>query len=267
MPSLFIDNSGPSLFAGISGVKTTITTDVLPQYAFLNGRTGGQTLLGGTASGENLTLGSTLNATKGLIKFGNSAYDEVNNRLGLGTITPSRILHVSGTDQTFLEYSDTVDTNTTRAALRLNNKTTLDMVDGFGVTILFQVEDSGFGPGNIGQIGTERAGSDSIFDMFFTTVNGGLTEHMRIQGSGRVGIGTAVPGARLHVDQSSTIGAIPVLYLDQADISEEMIEFDTTIGVGNAIEAVGAKTLTTTHFIKVTLPGPLTRYIPAGTIA
>jgi hypothetical protein len=71
----------------------------------------------------------------------------------------------------------------------------------------------------------------------------------------------------LHVDQETAGAAIPVLYLDQADVSEEMIEFASTIGVGNAIEAVGIKTLTTTHFIKVTLPGGLTRYIPVGTIA
>ena len=78
------------------------------------------------------------------------------------------------------------------------------------------------------------------------------------------GISTA---AKLVVDQQSTTAAKPVLILDQADISEEMIEFITTIGAGNAIEAVGGKTLTTTHFIKITLPGGLTRYIPAGTIA
>ena len=84
---------------------------------------------------------------------------------------------------------------------------------------------------------------------------------------GNVGIATTTPTAKLHVDQSSTTAEIPVLTLDQADISEEMISFETTIGTGNAIEAVGAKTLTTTHFIKVTLPGGLTRYIPAGTIA
>ena len=82
-----------------------------------------------------------------------------------------------------------------------------------------------------------------------------------------VGIAGSSAAAKLHVDQSASDGARPVLYLDQADIDQEMIEFNTTIGVGNAIEAVGAKTLTTTHFIKVTLPGPLTRYIPAGTIA
>lgn len=72
---------------------------------------------------------------------------------------------------------------------------------------------------------------------------------------------------QLHVDQVSTTGAIPTLFLDQADISEEMIEFNTTIGTGNAIEAIASKTLTTTHFIKVTIPGGLTRYIPVGTIA
>lgn len=86
--------------------------------------------------------------------------------------------------------------------------------------------------------------------------------------AGQVSIGnTVAPLAQLHVDQGSASGAIPVLYLDQGDVSEDMIEFACTIGVGNAIEAVGGKTLTTTHFIKVTLPGALTRYIPVGTIA
>lgn len=83
----------------------------------------------------------------------------------------------------------------------------------------------------------------------------------------RVGVGATVPLAQLHVDQSAAGGMIPVLLLDQADVDQEMIEFACTIGVGNAIEAVGGKTLTVTHFIKVTLPGPLTRYIPVGTIA
>ena len=90
---------------------------------------------------------------------------------------------------------------------------------------------------------------------------------MRLNAEGELGIGTATPLAQLHVDQVSATGAIPVLYLDQADISEEMIEFNTTIGTGNAIEAIAAKTLTTTHFIKVTIPGGLTRYLPVGTIA
>ncbi len=112
-------------------------------------------------------------------------------------------------------------------------------------------------------------------DKFFLDYNSGTaagssfswTSGWTLDTSGNFGIGIASPTAKAHVDQASTTAAIPVLTLDQADISEEMIEFVSTIGVGNAIEAVGAKVLTTTHFIKVTLPGALTRYIPCGTIA
>lgn len=100
--------------------------------------------------------------------------------------------------------------------------------------------------------------------MFFSTSN---AIRFYIESDGNVGIGTTNPTARLHIDQSSPTAVKPVLLLDQADISEEMIEFNATIGIGNAIEAVGAKTLTVTHFIKVTLPGGLTRYLPVGTIA
>lgn len=93
------------------------------------------------------------------------------------------------------------------------------------------------------------------------------SEAMRLTAAGYLGIGTTGPASPLHVDQSSATGAVPVLTLDQGDDSEEMIEFIGTIGTGNAIEAVAAKTLTTTHFIKVTIPGGLTRYFPVGTIA
>ncbi|KKK92822.1 hypothetical protein LCGC14_2699110, partial [marine sediment metagenome] len=88
-----------------------------------------------------------------------------------------------------------------------------------------------------------------------------------ITASGDVGIHVVAPAGRMEIDQFSTTGAIPVLVLDQADVSEEMIEFQSTIGTGNAIEAVGAKSLTITHFIKVTIPGGLTRYFGVGTIA
>jgi hypothetical protein len=88
-----------------------------------------------------------------------------------------------------------------------------------------------------------------------------------LEKGGDVGVGGTAPTAQLHVDQASTTGAQPVLLLDQADVDQAMIQFETTIGEGNAVEAVGAKSLTTTHFIMVTLPGGLTRYIPAGTIA
>ena len=82
-----------------------------------------------------------------------------------------------------------------------------------------------------------------------------------------IGVGSNSQKAKLHVDQKSTSGNKPPLYLDQADVSEEMIEFATTIGVGNAIEAVGVKTLTATHFIKCTIAGVGSGYLAFGDIA
>lgn len=82
-----------------------------------------------------------------------------------------------------------------------------------------------------------------------------------------IGFGTNVDNGQVSIDQASTTAAVPPLYLNQADVSEEMIELNTTIGTGNAIEAVGAKTLTTTHFVKMKIPGGLTVYFPVGTIA
>jgi len=48
---------------------------------------------------------------------------------------------------------------------------------------------------------------------------------------------------------------------------DKITAIDGTYPVTIEIEAVGGKTLTVTHFIKVTLPGALTRYFPVGTIA
>lgn len=56
------------------------------------------TLQGGTASGGNLTFSSTSNATKGNILFGSSAYDEVNDRLGIKNTSPRSALMLVETD-------------------------------------------------------------------------------------------------------------------------------------------------------------------------
>ncbi|HZQ10759.1 MAG TPA: hypothetical protein VFD70_29545 [Anaerolineae bacterium] len=73
------------------------------RYAVLAGQAGGQTLNGGTASGNNLNLRSTAHATKGKIIFGaaaKTAYDEVNERFGIGTASPSAPLDVPYTNAT-----------------------------------------------------------------------------------------------------------------------------------------------------------------------
>ena len=67
---------------GLTRATNTITSNLS------TGVSGGQSVVGGTASGNNLTLSSTSNATKGKILFGTSTYDEANNRLGIGTQSP-----------------------------------------------------------------------------------------------------------------------------------------------------------------------------------
>jgi len=84
---------------------------------------------------------------------------------------------------------------------------------------------------------------------------------------GNVLIGTTTGSGKLTVDQSASAGAIPVLVLDQADLSEEFIEFAGTVGTGNSIEAKAAKTLTTTHFLRMNITGVGYVYMPVGTIA
>ena len=87
------DNAG-----GVSdhGALTGLTDDDHTQYALLDGRSGGQVIYGGTGAGDGLALRTTSNATKGKIFFGsNSVYDEVNDRLGIGTTSPAQSLDVS----------------------------------------------------------------------------------------------------------------------------------------------------------------------------
>ena len=78
---------------GLTRAVNTITNNLS------TGVSGGQSVIGGTASGNNLTLSSTSNATKGKILFGNSAFDEVNNRLGINTTTPLHGLDVKSNTQ------------------------------------------------------------------------------------------------------------------------------------------------------------------------
>ena len=105
--------SGTSTSGGITAITPgiglsssaggTSTADITATGTLYNtlaiGLAGGQTIYGGAAGGENLTLVSTASTTKGKILFGLagvSAYDEVNNFLGLGTASPVSLFTVAG---------------------------------------------------------------------------------------------------------------------------------------------------------------------------
>lgn len=163
--------------------------------------------------------------------------------IGGGIAAPGALLHT---------YGDTA------SLFRIQRHTTTNSYAAFQIYNLSAAGayNSGFGSK------AEAALADCY--LYFTADD--VNIHLAVRRDGNIGLPAVAPLGKLHIDNVGTI-AQPVLYLDQGDVSEEMIEFATTIGAGNAIEAVGGKTLTTTHFIKCTLPGPLTVYIPCGTIA
>jgi len=109
---IYYYNGGWKYVSGGVGGLNADTLDSIDSTGFfiLAGQSGGQTAIGGTGSGNNLTLKSTSHATKGKIIFGNagtSAYDEVNERFGIGTASPSVAFDLKGS-QLIDGASDTI---------------------------------------------------------------------------------------------------------------------------------------------------------------
>lgn len=110
---------GVSAHSSLTGLTTG---DDHTQYALLAGRSGGQVLYGGTGSGDNLQLLSTSHATMGKILIGaNSAYDDVNERLGIGTTSPGGplALVVTGTYSTPLQAAFNISGTMTASSAQI----------------------------------------------------------------------------------------------------------------------------------------------------
>jgi len=88
------DGSGNVSWATASGTTYTFSTGLTNTSSTITnnlstGVSGGQSVIGGTAANNALTLSSTTNASKGKIFLGTaSVYNEFNDRLGIGTTTP-----------------------------------------------------------------------------------------------------------------------------------------------------------------------------------
>jgi hypothetical protein len=102
---------------GLTNTSGTITANLSV------GVSGGQSVIGGSASGNSLTLTSTSDATKGSIIFGTlSVYDELNDRFGLGITAPTAALHIVKSSGQSLFINSTASGTT---AFQANGTTTV----------------------------------------------------------------------------------------------------------------------------------------------
>lgn len=94
------DAEGGTIDHGLA--LTGLTDDDHTQYALLAGRSGGQTLIGGTASGDDLTLNSTSDATKGDVFFQTGGGNVIVG--GGATASRLRLLEPSGSGTNYTEF-------------------------------------------------------------------------------------------------------------------------------------------------------------------
>jgi hypothetical protein len=209
-------NEVPLTFStGLTRIGNTVSNNLS------TGISGGQSVIGGTGSGENLTLSSTSNATKGKILFGTSAYDEANNRLGIGTTAPNaKIESLSNTEQLRLSYDSTHYLSF--SVNNLGQPTIGSNTNGANIFITVGgVSSSYFHPNGIGALTNKVMswGSSDDTSIGFDGSNLNLnlkpysysnattnfvikkdtTEYFRIANNGNVGIGATNPTAKLHI--------------------------------------------------------------------
>ncbi len=171
-----------------------------------------------SAPTNNLTVNGNASIGNGYI--GNAAPANgaiIQGNVGIGSAVPNRKLHVEGSGY----FNGAVTTATTKDAIDINigqdgfaygNRT-----DNFGINIR---SSSTVGTGavariNFGDTNTTTAGTGKYLSF---SVGNGLNELMYLtdNNSGRVGIGTTTPGAKLSVSSSVTG---PVLSLQNTSIT------------------------------------------------
>lgn len=218
------------------GSISGLSDDDHTQYALLAGRSGGQTLIGGTAANEDLTLEGTSHATK------TSSYvllQPNGGNVGIGTTSPSAGLHVVSTNGLQYLADTTADATNKFARFAVPHYTNTEeptaLIYGFSST---SSNSLSFG------------GGSSLFNAatniaFYTAANNTTTtgtERMVIASTGNIGMGTGANSvARLIVEQNSTgfkfTGAANqsqlVGYIDSAETVGHSVRWAATAGTGS----------------------------------
>jgi hypothetical protein len=185
-------------------------------YALLAGRSGGQTLIGGTASGNNLTLQSTSHATKGKVLIGGSTTlvaDEANTRVGIGTASPSTLLHAAADAAAFHRFSVAGSGAAVYPSLQLDRYrgTNASPAAVSAADVLGEIQFRGYTDAAkssahikcLAATGYGASGNDAPGILTFETSADGSatpTERMRITPEGYVGVGCTSPDQLLCLE-------------------------------------------------------------------
>ncbi|MBI3458654.1 hypothetical protein HY061_00085, partial [Candidatus Azambacteria bacterium] len=187
-----------AMLAGSIASSKLVGTDIATVGTITTGTWNGTTIAvpnGGTGTSTILTPGSLVFAgASGIYSQNNTNlfWDDTNNRLGIGTAAPAATLHVSGTSAIFgVGEAGTPTATTLRGAAATGT-------DIAGANLTFDASN-GTGTGGSGAFVFRTAPTGSTG----ATANT-LTERMRIDNAGNVGIGTATPGTLLTVRSSTT---------------------------------------------------------------
>lgn len=140
----YVDGEITTLAATIitdHGALTGLDDDDHSQYALLDGRSGGQTLNGGSGAGNNLTLSSTTHGTKGNITLdGVLDVDGVNNTVGIGTsaLSTTGLIVATTGKATILDARQSQLNGTIRS--RFYNTATASAINAIGLDFTVNTE-------------------------------------------------------------------------------------------------------------------------------
>ncbi|NUN04897.1 MAG: hypothetical protein HUU57_03955, partial [Bdellovibrio sp.] len=193
-----------------SGVPgwSVLSNDIFNQYALLAGRSGGQTLNGGTAAGNNLTLDSTSSATKGFVLINPSG-----GNVGVGTTNPLGKLEVVestalpstlGASRDIFSISGNATSGTSRLIARQVRTEAGGLTHESARFIIQRKVDStdqgfiAFNGGGTDAGGTVRRG---------LSLGMGTTDFFTMLQNGNIGVGTAAPATKLDVAGAVRVGA------------------------------------------------------------
>lgn len=230
--------------------------------------TGG--IAGSSSASGSLTISSTSHATKGNILFGTSAYDEVNNRLGIGTTSPTAKLQSTSTGEQFrTDYGGGVFNSYTTSSIggltisgnagqTANFYANTWTVGSWAGAATINAASGGAGNSNraginliigSGQSTGNGVGGNTIFQYTpaggsGTSVNAYTTAMTILGTNGDVGIGTTSPTAKLHLIASTTAANTASLKINEG--SRQTTPEDGTINyVANNLEFVETSTVYT----------------------